>query len=134
MPENHHDSKRRPIIVIDAANVVGSKPDGWWRDRKAATERLRDSLADLSERGLAEPGFSRGADPEVVLVVEGQARGIESSPTVEVVSAPGSGDDQIVELVAAQTDRPCMVVTADRELRRRVSALGAQVLGPRSVR
>ena len=128
MPNNHEDAEYRSIIVIDAANVVGSKPDGWWRDRKGATERLRDNLAHLSERELVD-----GDRPHVILVVEGQARGIESSPTVEVVNAPGSGDDQIVELVAAQIDHPCTVVTADRELKNRVTALGAQVLGPRSV-
>lgn len=133
MPDNN-ETDQRPIIVIDAANVVGSKPDGWWRDRKAATERLRDSLADLSERGLDVHGFSGAEHPQVVLVVEGRACGIDSSPTVDVIDAPGSGDDQIVELVAAQSNRPCAVVTADRELRTRVSALGAQVLGPHSVR
>lgn len=134
MPQNRSVPPPRPIIVVDAANVVGSKPDGWWRDRKAATERLRDGLADLADKGVPEPGFTGADHPQVILVVEGQARGADSSPTVEVVNAPGSGDDQIVELVAANSDRPCAVVTADRELRTRVTALGAQVLGPRSVR
>ncbi|MDY6809431.1 MAG: hypothetical protein SW127_10475, partial [Actinomycetota bacterium] len=44
--------------------------------------------------------------------------------------ASGSGDDRIVELVAAQRNRPVLVVTADRELRRRVRGLGAEVAGP----
>ena len=75
----------RPLLIVDGANVVGSRPDGWWRDRAGAA----------------------------------------------VVSAPGSGDDTMVELVAAAPDRRRVVVTADRELRERVAALGAEVRGPR---
>jgi len=45
-----------PLLVIDAANVVGSVPDGWWRDRAGATTRLRDSLAGLSATGLPQTG------------------------------------------------------------------------------
>jgi rRNA-processing protein FCF1 len=71
---------------------------------------------------------------EIVLVVEGAARGVESVSGVRVESAPGSGDDRIVELAATATGRPCLVVTADRELRRRVAELGAEVVGPRAVR
>jgi rRNA-processing protein FCF1 len=71
---------------------------------------------------------------EVVLVVEGAARGVRSAEGVEVVSAPGSGDDAIVDLLRERgRDRPCLVVTADRELRQRVTALGAAVVGPRAV-
>ncbi|CAM5425547.1 hypothetical protein SHIRM173S_03345 [Streptomyces hirsutus] len=70
------------LVIVDAANVVGSVPDGWWRDRRGAAERLRDRLA---ERGL--PG--RTGPAEIVLVVEGAARGVESVPGVRVESAPG---------------------------------------------
>ncbi|MFD5572008.1 NYN domain-containing protein [Streptomyces cadmiisoli] len=115
------------LLIIDAANVIGSVPDGWWRDRRGAVERLRDRLA---LDGV--PGHEDGA--EIVLVVEGAARGVESVPGVRVEAAPGSGDDRIVELVAEAGERPCLVATADRELRRRVTALGADVLGPRAVR
>ncbi|MEU6574182.1 NTP pyrophosphohydrolase [Streptomyces sp. NPDC046805] len=114
------------LVIVDAANVVGSVPDGWWRDRKGAAERLRDRLA---ADGL--PG--RPSPVELVLVVEGAARGVESVPGVEVKSAPKSGDDYIVELVETAGDRPRLVVTADRELRRRVTDLGAEVTGPRTV-
>ncbi|MFJ5546590.1 NTP pyrophosphohydrolase [Streptomyces sp. NPDC093225] len=110
------------VLIVDAANVVGSVPDGWWRDRRGAAERLRDRLA------------AREGDEEVVLVVEGAARGVASVPGVRVESAPGSGDDHIVELVAELAGRPCVVVTADRELRERVRAYGAECAGPRSVR
>lgn len=134
-----------PLIVVDAANVMGSVPDGWWRDRRGAVTRLRDALAGLADEGLeaGPPDWARRPPLEVVLVVEGKARGIESSETVRVVSAPGVGDDTIVEVVqlamakaatagaaTAGAPRCCLVVTADRGLRARVAALGAQVAGP----
>ncbi|MCW7942474.1 NTP pyrophosphohydrolase [Streptomyces hygroscopicus] len=119
-----------PLVIVDAANVVGSVPDGWWRDRRGAAERLRDRLVRYAGEGL--PG--RQGPLELVLVVEGAARGVESVPGVRVEAAPGSGDDRIVELVAEAGSRPVLVVTADRELRRRVSELGAEVTGPRTVR
>uniref|UniRef100_UPI0033B2F403 NTP pyrophosphohydrolase n=1 Tax=Streptomyces sp. NPDC005574 TaxID=3156891 RepID=UPI0033B2F403 len=115
------------LVVVDAANVVGSVPDGWWRDRRGAAERLRDRLA---ADGLPE----HEGPVEIVLVVEGGARGVESVPGVRVESAPGSGDDHIVALVAGAAGRPVLAVTADRELRRRVGELGARVTGPRTVR
>ncbi|MET8420329.1 NTP pyrophosphohydrolase [Streptomyces sp. NPDC005134] len=124
----------RTLVIVDAANVVGSVPDGWWRDRLGAAERLRDSLVPFAAAGL--PGHP--GPVELVLVVEGAARGIASVPGVRVESAPGSGDDRIVDLVAAEVappaDRDCVVVTADRELRQRVEAYGAQCAGPRTVR
>ncbi|MEU8934955.1 NTP pyrophosphohydrolase [Streptomyces sp. NPDC048409] len=117
------DDEAPLLVIVDGANVVGSRPDGWWRDRKGAAERLRDRLA---ERGL--PG--RPTPVELVLVVEGAARGVASVPGVRVEAASGSGDDRIVELTAEHPGRPRLVVTADRELRRRVTALGAEVIGP----
>ena len=119
-----------PLLVVDGANVVGSVPDGWWRDRAGAAIRLRDRLVATTPAGLADlPG-----PIEVVLVVEGRARDIPETPGVRVERAPGSGDDLIVDLVeAAGPDRRVVVVTADRELRRRVTALGAEVRGPSSI-
>ncbi|HET6636083.1 MAG TPA: NTP pyrophosphohydrolase [Streptomyces sp.] len=120
-----------PLLVVDAANVVGSVPDGWWHDRHGATERLRDTLPAVAAEGI--PG--RPGPLEVVLVVEGAARGVTSIEDVRVIAADGSGDDRIVALVAAEgRDRPCVVVTADRGLRTRVTTLGAEVTGPRAVR
>lgn len=116
-----------PLVIVDAANVVGSVPDGWWRDRRGAAERLRDRLA---ADGL--PG--RPGPLDIVLVVEGAARGVESVPGVRVESAPGSGDDHMVELVSRAVGRPVLVITADRGLRARVTALGAEVAGPRTAR
>jgi hypothetical protein len=118
------------LLIVDGANVVGSVPDGWWRDRRAAAVRLRDRLAGLAEAGV--PGHPGPLD--IVLVVEGVARGVAPVPGVRVDEAPGNGDDRIVELVASAPGRPRLVVTADRELRRRVTELGAEVTGPRTVR
>ncbi|MER8098278.1 NTP pyrophosphohydrolase [Streptomyces goshikiensis] len=110
------------VLIVDAANVVGSVPDGWWRDRRGAAERLRDLLAERDE------------GEEIILVVEGAARGVESVPRVRVDPAPGSGDDRIVELAGQYAERGCVVVTADRELRARVGVFGVECVGPRTVR
>ncbi|MFF5971413.1 NTP pyrophosphohydrolase [Streptomyces sp. NPDC012769] len=118
-----------PLLVVDGANVVGSVPDGWWKDRRGAAERLRDRLA---ERGGPQDGPLPGPF-EIVLVVEGRARGVASVPGVRVEEAPGSGDDLITELARSAAGRPCLVVTADRELRRRVEEAGALTTGPRAV-
>lgn len=118
------------LLIVDGANVVGSVPDGWWRDRRGAAERLRDRLVAVAREGVEGwPG-----PVEVVLVVEGAARGVDSVPEVAVRSAAGSGDDLIVETVEAAAGRVCVVVTADRELRRRAEAHGARCVGPRAVR
>jgi hypothetical protein len=113
---------------VDTANVMGSRPDGWWRDRAGAAARLRDELATIADTGLP------GLDPpvEVVLVVEGAARRVEAIPGVRTVGATGSGDDAIIDLLARQPGvRVRVVVTADHQLRARITALGAEVRGPR---
>jgi hypothetical protein len=116
----------RTLVVVDAANVVGSVPDGWWRDRAGATVRLRDALATVDLTRLA------GGPTEVVLVTEGRAAGVPAIDGVRVEPADGSGDDAIVALVrdGCRDGRDCLVVTADRDLRERVTALGARVVGP----
>jgi hypothetical protein len=154
-------------VIVDGANVVGSRPDGWWRDRAGAAVRLHDELAKLAVRGAAgiaaellatgegdEPSGppdalrdASGLVPvDVVLVLEGAARaaapriaerartaeggrGRDGDGIVRVASAPGSGDDEIVRLAQGCRGR-CIVVTADRELRRRCLAAGARVAGP----
>ncbi len=112
-----------PVLVVDAANVVGSRPDGWWRDRHGAAVRLRDALEPLAD------------DHDVILVVEGQAGRVASTARVDVAAAPGSGDDEIVRIAAAfaARGRRVIVVTADRELRQRLTAVGAEVAGPRTL-
>ncbi|MER7445856.1 NUDIX hydrolase [Microbacterium sp. NPDC097977] len=128
----------RPALVVDAANVVGAVPDGWWKDRAGATTRLASRLD-----GLAVPAGELGIGgtvwfPELALVVEGRARGAEAptpddtaellpAAVVSVVEAAGAGDDAIV----AEVDRRVgdgqrvIAVTSDRELQSRVLAAGA---------
>jgi 8-oxo-dGTP diphosphatase len=127
-------------VVVDVANVMGSRPDGWWRDRAAAGRRLLASCAELTRDGVANSvlpaELHRGALnhwwPQVCAVLEGATRDAASDAPaeVEIVVAPGSGDDAIVAYVAAHA-APMLVVTADRELRRRCTELGAVAAGPR---
>jgi 8-oxo-dGTP diphosphatase len=121
---------RRTILVIDTANVMGSRNDGWWRDRRGAAERLRDQVDRLD--GMALAPFDV-AYPERLMIVEGKARGVEDGTNVRVIDSPGEGDDTIVETVAEQIapDADVYVVTADRELRRRCTDEGATALGPK---
>lgn len=127
----------RAALVVDAANVVGARPDGWWRDRAGAASRLVASLCGALEHGFPADEFGIDAArlwPEVVVVLEGRARAASERPDaapqhLELVRAPGEGDDEIVAQVerlrAADAERPVLVVTSDRELRARVEALGA---------
>jgi predicted RNA-binding protein with PIN domain len=127
------------LLVVDAANVVGSRPDRWWRDRAGAARRLVDALAEALGEVLAD-AFGTPGEPNptggVVVVLEGAARaGVapHTSGRLRVVHAEGSGDDEIVAQVAGAREerRDVTVVTSDRELRRRVEALGAHTHGPR---
>lgn len=139
-------------IIVDAANVMGSRPDGWWKDRAGAARRLRDQLDVLAADGMTALPESVHAPalelwfPEIVLVVEGAARSVAAAHAegprrdepgsgsaggqVRVIAARGSGDDTIAE-VAAELRGRRLVVTADRELRARCEAAGASVTGPR---
>ena len=114
------------MLVVDAANVVGSRPTGWWRDRAGAARELVEGVRAAARHGRL--------DPPVVVVLEGRARdGAERGEAdgVEIVHAPGEGDDGIVDVVAAAVaNDPITVVTADRGLAARVSAHGATVVGP----
>ncbi|WP_424536837.1 NUDIX hydrolase [Sphaerisporangium viridialbum] len=126
------------VVVLDAANIVGARAEhGWWRDRAGATRRLLEDAEDLARHGLRPPeGFPAPAKwfPRLIMIVEGAAKGVRSDGVVTVVDAPGSGDDAIVEAVGEiRQTRPwerVLVVTADRELRRRARELGAEVTGP----
>lgn len=120
----------RPALVVDAANVVGSVPDGWWKDRAGAAGRLAAELT-----GVAVPAEAFGAGgtqwfPQVVLVVEGQARALEDTAEgIDVVRADGEGDDTIVAEASRRVGEgeAVLVITSDRELRARVEAIGARV-------
>lgn len=128
-----------PTVIVDAANVVGAVPDGWWKDRRAAAARLRDRIEQFAADGSSvRPGFFglpetvapglRRVFPEWIYVTEGSARGIPSTTSVSVVDAPGLGDDRIVEETAAAVARGgrVVVVTSDEELKQRCLAVGAQ--------
>jgi hypothetical protein len=126
-------SGRPQVIVVDAANVVGSRPDGWWRDRPGAARRLLTKLAVLQQR-LQDT-------TDIVVILEGAARAAVSGPdapdtgTLRVVLAPGSGDDTIAAVTADSAAQPhnpeVTVVTADRGLRQRTDPTGATAVGPR---
>jgi hypothetical protein len=112
------------VLLVDGANVVGSRPTGWWRDRAGAAR-------DLVERIRAATAAGRLSSP-VVVVLEGRARqGSEEGVAdgVEVVHAPGDGDDTLAS-IAAEAIEPVLLVSADRGLRERVRAAGADVVGP----
>jgi hypothetical protein len=119
------------VLLVDVANTVGSRPDGWWRDRAGATTRLLTRLAALSGARLAGPDGAPVPVTALVAVVEGGARDAEAPAGVRVVRAPGSGDDALAAVAAdlADGDDDLLVVTADRELRARLPA-GARVAGP----
>jgi predicted RNA-binding protein with PIN domain len=111
--------------IIDGMNVIGSRPDGWWRDRDGAARAFVARLQRLV----------RTSEEDVTVVFDG--RPIDDLPEgrhegVSVLYAAQRGrnaaDDRIVELVRAAEDPAALqVVTSDRELRRRVEALGASV-------
>lgn len=130
-------------VIVDGANVVGSRPDGWWRDRPGAARRLAGRLtAALSEDpvhlvaalGRVNPGTG---EPEirVYLVLEGAASRVVDLPThplLDVTHATADGDTAIAALAAdlAVGGEPVLVVTADRGLRERVRGTGAGTIGP----
>jgi ADP-ribose pyrophosphatase YjhB (NUDIX family) len=127
----------RPAVVVDAANVVGSVPDGWWHDRPAAARRLIARIGRLVEDGVPAAALDLPQHtwfPEWVVVVEGQARAAgDGVDGVEVVRAPASGDDAILAETTRliEADRTVTVVTSDRELARRLTDAGAAVRGTR---
>ena len=112
------------VLIVDGANVVGSRPNGWWRDRAGAAQRLHQAIT------AADLGYD-----VVVLVLEGVARRGQPAGedgVIHTVHAPGSGDDAIVEQVRTRSKDgdDVVVVTADRVLRERVAAAGGSSVGP----
>jgi predicted RNA-binding protein with PIN domain len=112
------------VLVVDAANVVGSRPDGWWKDRAGAARRLHESLL------VADTAYD-----EIVLVLEGQAKGgvkAGRDGRVRTVHAAKDGDAAIVAEAQRSAERGdrVVVVTADRFLQARVGGVGAQAMSP----
>jgi predicted RNA-binding protein with PIN domain len=110
--------------LVDASNVVGSRPDGWWRDREGASARLLEALRE----------FARGEEEVVVVLDAGPAGGAGREGAFEVAIAPRRGrdaaDDEIVARLSADPDpSSVLVVTSDAGLAARVRELGADVEG-----
>ncbi len=111
-------------LVVDGANVVGSRPDGWWRDRAGAAARLHGRLA------VADTSYD-----EIVLVLEGQAKaGVPRGKDAHLrtVHAARDGDQAITDEARTLRERgdDVVVITADRGLQLRVEALGCRTMSP----
>jgi predicted RNA-binding protein with PIN domain len=116
-----------PLVVVDGNNVMGSRPDGWWKDRAGAARRLVEQLGAWAASGGRDVlVIFDGPEPEQLTVPDG----------VEVRFARRGGrdaaDDDIAAFVAGH-DGPVRVVTSDRELVRRVREHGAEVVGAREL-
>jgi predicted RNA-binding protein with PIN domain len=112
------------VLVVDGANVVGSRPDGWWRDRAGAAARLHGRLA------VADTSYD-----EIVLVLEGQAKGgvpKGKDAHLRTVHAARDGDSAIADEARSlrEQDADVVVVTADRGLQLRVEVLGCRTMSP----
>lgn len=121
MPERRHPAR---VLVVDGANVVGSRPDGWWKDRPGAARRLHEQLL------TADTSYD-----EIVLVLEGQAKaGVRAGRDhhVRTVHARRDGDSAIVDAARAAvgSGSAVVVVTADRALGAAVDVVGARAMSP----
>lgn len=114
-------------LIVDGMNLIGSRPDGWWRDRPGARRRLVEALAE----------FSAGRDGTLTVVfdghpVEGEVEGA-AALGVRVRFAPGGPDaaDRVIAAMVAELVEPAAttVVTSDGALEAQVRALGAVVMG-----
>ena len=133
---------RPTVLLVDAANVVGSRPDGWWADRAGAAGVLLEALATLRAATVRGPSGDPRVIGGVVAVLEGTAVSAADPGWVVVHRAPHgtSGDDILVD-VADQLladDIDVLAVSADRGLRHRWESLSgsgggltAEVVGPR---
>lgn len=117
------------LWVVDAMNVIGSRPNGWWKDRAGA---MRDFALAVDEH-------ARSTGREIAVVFDSDPGDLPDVADIEVVIATRRGrnaaDDEIARLVAdeAQPSR-LRVVTSDRDLVERVSISGAQVVPSGSFR
>jgi hypothetical protein len=123
---------RSVVLVVDVANVMGSRPDGWWRDRAGAATRLMSELAPLAGARVRGPDDVPLVVSRVLAVVEGRARDAQAPDGVEAVRATADGDSTVSALAAdlVVAGELVLVVTADRGLRARLPA-AALVAGPR---
>jgi predicted RNA-binding protein with PIN domain len=108
--------------IVDGMNVIGSRPDHWWKDRDGAMARLVDRL----ERWSAQTGN------DVTVVFERRPRPPLSSPVIEIAHAPrprrDAADDEILRRIRADGDpNSIRVVTSDQMLADLARGLGATV-------
>ena len=117
-------------VFVDGNNVMGSRPDGWWRDRAGAARRL---VAEIIPLALGHGGAW------TIVFDEREPPTMPPSPECLTVIHTGhrrrdGADDRIVELVHEQPDRAAsLVYTSDANLRTRVKALGTLVMGSRTL-
>jgi predicted RNA-binding protein with PIN domain len=104
--------------LVDGMNVIGSRPDGWWRDRRAAMRALVGRLDD----------YARRTGDEVAVVFDGAPFEL-ASERVEVAFATRSGPDAADDVIAARAAAGLTVVTSDTRLAERARAAGAEVIG-----
>ena len=130
MPDSGEGGLPR-LVLVDGNNVMGSRPDGWWRDRRRAMQRLVDEVAAHASQ----------ADGEWMIVFDGRPRSLVVAPdaSLSIVYSERRGrnaaDDRIVELAADSTPlREVLVYTSDRGLRGRVTVFGADVKGAGTLR
>ena len=105
-------------VVVDGMNVIGSRPDGWWRDRRGAMRRLAKQLAAHSDR----------TGDDVMVVFDGAPFELEPEG-IEVRFATRSGPDAADDDIAALAEPGITVVTSDSNLAGRVRAAGGEVTG-----
>ena len=125
------DQPHQVVLLVDIANVMGSRPDGWWRDKAAAATRLLNALEPLNGADVTVPDGPEVWIAEVRAVVEGAAKRAEGPAAVSVLRADKDGDSEIVaeaDRLAASGKIP-LVVTADRGLRGRLPE-PALIAGP----
>lgn len=104
-------------LIVDGMNLIGSRPDGWWRDRRGAMRRLVDALERVDD-------FAR-----VVVVLDGKPFDLAGTDRVEVRFATRRGRDAADDDIAAMAGEGDTVVTSDADLERRVRRNGASVVG-----
>ncbi len=113
------------LLIVDGMNVLGSRPDGWWRDRPGAMERLTRRLGAYARR--------EGLDVAVVFDGREHARVLGAAEGVAVSFAPGgpdAADREIVRMIRADDDpERITAASSDRRLRNSVKAAGAAGIG-----
>jgi hypothetical protein len=122
MDENAQSTDAAVIVLVDVANVMGSRPDGWWRNRAGAAKKLVAGMPGLVGRTVAAPDGAQVIIEQIVAVVEGAAKAITAPAGVSVVCAPKDADSAIVSAAEdyVRIGARVVVVTADRGLRARL--------------